>query len=91
MDRKRRVEWLKIQRKGFFRHFLSCGLGFCFPFVFGGAFVRNDFYLNLSPIVSYRIYLITIVGAVFFSGCDWYAKSCEYKKYKKKVLCNNVS
>ncbi|GIC28365.1 hypothetical protein VCSRO99_3622 [Vibrio cholerae] len=28
MERKRQIEWLKIQKKGFFRHFLGCGLGF---------------------------------------------------------------
>ncbi|EOW9152200.1 hypothetical protein [Vibrio cholerae] len=91
MERKRQIEWLKIQKKGFFRHFLGCGLGFSIPVILGGAFVQNDFYLDLSPIVSYRVYLMTLFGAAFFAGCDWYFKSREYKKYKEKLLRKNYS
>ncbi|GHW17510.1 hypothetical protein VCSRO54_3666 [Vibrio cholerae] len=78
MEQKRQIEWLKIQKKGFFRHFLGCGLGFSIPVILGGAFVQNDFYLDLSPIVSYRVYLMTLFGAAFFAGCDWYFKSREW-------------
>lgn len=91
MERKRQVEWLKTQKKGFFRHFLGHGLGFCIPFIFGGAFVQNDFYLDLSPIVSYRVYLMTLFGAVFFAGWDWCFTSREYKKYKEKLSRKNPS
>ncbi|QUM76492.1 hypothetical protein HWV00_09765 [Moritella sp. 24] len=91
MDRRRRIEWLRVQKKGFFRHYLGHGLGFCIPFIFGGAFVRNEFYLDLSPFISYRVYLITLLGAMFFAGCDWYFKSREYKKYKEKMALKNDS
>ncbi|BDR13199.1 hypothetical protein VspSTUT11_11750 [Vibrio sp. STUT-A11] len=91
MKRKRRVEWLKNRKKGFSRHFLVYGLGFCIPFIFGSAFIRNDFYLDLSPIVSYRVYLMTLFGAVFYAGCDWCIKSREYKKYKEKLSRKNFS
>ncbi|TOR05051.1 hypothetical protein CGG83_23485 [Vibrio parahaemolyticus] len=91
MERKKQVQWLKIQKRGFLRHCLTHGLAFCVPFIFGTAFVQNDFYLNLSPFISYRLYLVTVIGAVFLAGSDWIFKSRQYQKHRKNLLRKNVS
>ncbi|KYY28472.1 hypothetical protein [Vibrio parahaemolyticus] len=91
MERRKQVQWLKVQKGGFFRHFLTHGLAFCVPFVFGSAFVQNGFYLNLSPFISFRLYLATIFGAVFFAGSDWIFKSRQYQKHRENLLRKNVS
>ena len=93
MDRREQIKWLKIRNKGFFCHFVTHGLAFCVPLIFGSAFVNNDFYLNISPIASYHLYSASIVGALLFSGSDWFFKSRKYKntveKYCEKMLINH--
>lgn len=91
MERRKQIQWLKIQKGGFLRHCLNHGLAFCVPFTFGSAFVQNDFYLDLSPFVSHRLYLVTVIGAVFLAGTDWIFKSRQYQKYRKSLLRKNVS
>ncbi|EPO3026249.1 hypothetical protein ACVSZJ_003472, partial [Vibrio cholerae] len=90
MERKRQIEWLKIQKKGFFRHFLGCGLGFSIPVILSGAFVQNDFYLDLSPIVSYRVYLMTLFGAAFLLVVTGFSK-VESTKNTKKNYCGKIT
>ncbi|EGQ9231696.1 hypothetical protein F8Y91_04080 [Vibrio alginolyticus] len=85
MDKPKQVQWLKIRKKGFLIHCLTHGLTFSFPVIFVSSFVRNGFYLNLSPIVSYRVYLMTVFGAVFMAGMDWCFKRRQYQKRKEKA------
>ncbi|HGS5561879.1 TPA: hypothetical protein ACMDVV_004750, partial [Vibrio parahaemolyticus] len=91
VDKTAKVQWLKIQKKGFLIHCLTHGLACSIPIIFVNAFVQNDFYLDLSPIVSYRVYFMTVFGAVFIAGWDWFFKSRQYKKHKEKLLQRNVS
>lgn len=90
MKREAQVQWLKIRRKSFFRHVITYGLGFCIPLIVGSEFVRNDFYLDLSFQASYKLYLTTIFGAVFFAGCDWVSRGCQYRKYKEGLVRKNT-
>ncbi|OYD26373.1 hypothetical protein [Oceanimonas baumannii] len=91
MNKKEQVKWLKTQKKGFFRHVLSYGLAFCVPLIFGGAFVQHGFYLDLSPFTSWRVYLMTMLGAVFIAGWDWLIKTRQYKKHKEKLAHKALS
>jgi hypothetical protein len=90
MERSKQVQWLKIQKGGFLRYYLTHGLTVCVTFVFGNAFVQNDFYLNLSPFISYRLYLVAVTGALFLAGGTWIFKSKQYQKHRKSLSRKDV-
>ncbi|EDP60798.1 hypothetical protein [Vibrio sp. AND4] len=83
MERRKQVQWLKIQKAGFLKHFVTHGLPSSVTFVFVNTFIQNDFYLNLSPFISFRLYVFAFVGALLLAGSDWILQSNQYKKHKK--------
>lgn len=81
MKRTERVNWLRRRKKGFLRHSFTTGLSFSIPTVIGGAYIQNDFYLDLFSQTSYRLYGLTVFGAILFSGLLWLSND---------YLCKNI-
>ena len=80
MKKTERVNWLRQRKKGFIRYCLTTGLPFSAFMVVGTAFIRNDFYLDVLSRSSFRLYVLTIVGAFFYSGLLWLANDFLYRK-----------
>lgn len=85
MKKTERVNWLRQRKKGFIRYSLTTGLPFSTFMVVGTAFIRNDFYLDVLSQSSFRLYVLAIVGAFFYSGLLWLVNDYLYKKHKKSI------
>ncbi|WP_206779848.1 hypothetical protein, partial [Vibrio vulnificus] len=85
MKKVERVNWLRQRKKGFIRYCLTTGLPFSTFMVVGTAFIRNDFYLDVLSRSSFRLYVLTIVGAFFYSGLLWLANDFLYRKHKNSI------